>query len=72
MRRLRCGFVVYRFSYEEIDTEWNALPEKLNEGLGSGWEDVIGSERIRGKASLHRIDGREKGIAEEDLGTART
>ncbi|KAH8749184.1 hypothetical protein F5882DRAFT_421602 [Hyaloscypha sp. PMI_1271] len=72
MRRLRCGFVVYRFSYEEIDTEWNALLEKLNEGLGSGWEDVIGSERIRGKASLHRIDGREKGIAEEDLGTART
>jgi hypothetical protein len=68
---MRFGFVVYRFSYEEIDTEWKALTEKLSEGLGSGLEEVVGSERIRGKASLHRIDGREKDIAEEDLGIAR-
>jgi hypothetical protein len=45
---------------------------KLNEGLGSGWNDVVGSEKIRGKATLHWIDGREKDIAKEDLGIART
>jgi hypothetical protein len=72
MRRLRSGFVVYRFSYEEIDTEWKALLEKLNEGLESGWEDVVGSEKIRGKATLPWIDGREKDIAEEDLAIVRT
>lgn len=72
MRRLRFGFVVYGFSYEESDTEWKTSPEKLNEGLGSGWEDVVGSEKVRGKATLHWIDGREKDIAEEDPAIAST
>jgi hypothetical protein len=72
MRRLRLGFVVYWFSYEGSDTEWKALLVKLKEGLGSGWEDVVGSEKIRGKATLPWIDGREKDIAEEDLAIVRT
>jgi hypothetical protein len=45
------------------------LTGEVERGAG---EDVVGSERIRGKASLHQIDGNEKGIAEEDLAIART
>ena len=52
------GFVIYRLSYGESDGEWKAFLEKLKSGLGSGWEGVLGAEKIRGKARLHWVDGR--------------
>jgi hypothetical protein len=67
----RFGFVIYRLSYEGSDEEWKDFLGKLEDGLGSGWEDIIGADNIRGKAMLHWIDGREKGITEGDLVAAR-
>jgi hypothetical protein len=67
MRRLRFGFVVYGFSYEESDTEWKTSLEKLNEGLGSRWEDVVGSEKIRGKATLRCIMEGRRILAKKTL-----
>jgi hypothetical protein len=67
----RFGFVIYRLSYEGSDEEWKDFLGKLEDGLGSGWEDIIGADNIRGKAMMHWIDGREKDITEGDLVAAR-
>jgi hypothetical protein len=65
------GFVIYRLSYKESDDEWKNFLGKLKDGLGSGWEGLVGAEKIRGKARLHWVDGREKDIPEGDLEAAR-
>jgi hypothetical protein len=67
----RFGFTIYRLSYKKSDEEWEMFLGKLKDELESGWEGVIGAEKIRGKARLHWVDGRDRGIPEGNLEAAR-
>lgn len=53
------GFVIYRLSYAETDEEWEAFRTKLEDGLDSVWDGIVGAEKIKQKAVLQWIDGRE-------------
>ncbi|RDL33942.1 uncharacterized protein BP5553_08310 [Venustampulla echinocandica] len=67
------GFVIYRLSYKETDEEWEALRTQLEKAIDDGWEGVVGAEKIKHKAVLHWIDGRDENvkIPEGDLQAAR-
>jgi hypothetical protein len=52
------GFVVYRLSYTETDEEWEAFRTKMEDGLDSVWDGIIGSDKIKQKAVLQWVDGR--------------
>jgi hypothetical protein len=67
----RFGFVIYRLSYKETDAEWKSFITKLEVGINSGWEGVVGADQIKRKATLHWIDGREEKILEGDMTAAR-
>lgn len=69
----RFGFVIYRLSYKETDEEWEKLRTQLEEAINSGWEGVVGAEKVKHKAVLHWIDGRsdDAKIPEGDLQAAR-
>ncbi|OZJ06593.1 hypothetical protein BZG36_00644 [Bifiguratus adelaidae] len=67
----RFGFVIYRLTCKESDEEWVEFLAKLESGLSSGWDGVLGAESIRGKEYLNWIDGKEIGIAEGDIAAAR-
>lgn len=64
------GFVIYRLYYGD-ETEWESFVGKMENGLNSGWQGVVGSDKIKSKSRLHWIDGREEKIAEGDIGAAR-
>lgn len=67
----RFGFVVYRNTYSETDEEWAAFRSKLEEGLESGWDGVLGAESVKGNATLYWIDGRNENIPEGDVDGVR-
>jgi hypothetical protein len=67
----RFGFVVYRISYNESNKQWVEFLVKLEEGLSSGWEGVVGAENIKTKATLEWIDGRDHNIQEGDMDAVR-
>ncbi len=67
----RFGFVAYRLVYKENEEEWKKYLEKMRDGLGSGWEGVVGANGVRSKARLHWVDGSKEGIAEGDVEGAR-
>jgi hypothetical protein len=67
----RFGFVIYRLSYKETDAEWKSFTTKLEVGINSGWEGVVGADQIKRKARLHWIDGRDEKIPEGDMAAAR-
>jgi hypothetical protein len=53
------GFVIYRLSYTETDEEWEAIRTKMENGLDRVWDGIVGSEKIKHKAVLQWIDGRD-------------
>jgi len=66
------GFVIYRLSYTETDEEWEAFRTKMEEGLDSVWDGIIGSDKIKSKAVLQWVDGRDAdSIPEGNLEAAR-
>lgn len=67
----RFGFVIYRLGYEQSDREWDTFKEKLETGIESGLDGLVGWEGIKGKAMLHWVDGREEKIPEGDVEAAR-
>ncbi|KAL5326249.1 hypothetical protein ACEPPN_007387 [Leptodophora sp. 'Broadleaf-Isolate-01'] len=67
----RFGFVIYRLAYEGSDAEWKAFVRKLEAGIESGLEGLVGIDGVKPKVSLHWIDGREEKIPEGDLDAAR-
>ncbi len=67
----RFGFVAYRLAYGENEQEWKEYLKKVNDGLSSVWEGVVGADEIRGKATLHWVYGSNEGITEGDMDGAR-
>lgn len=65
------GFVIYRLCYEQSDEEWKKIIEKIERGINSVWDGIAEGWKIRQKARLHWIDGREEMIAEGNLEGAR-
>ena len=65
------GFVVYRISYKDPNEQWIEFLAKLEAGLDSGWEGVVGAEAVKAKATLEWIDGREHNIAGGDMDGVR-
>ncbi|CZR53600.1 uncharacterized protein PAC_03480 [Phialocephala subalpina] len=65
------GFVIYRLAYGQSEEQWQGLVKSIEEGINSGWEGILDGSKIRGKATLHWIDGREEMIAEGNLDGAR-
>ncbi|OBT69812.1 hypothetical protein VE03_00969 [Pseudogymnoascus sp. 23342-1-I1] len=62
------GFVAYRVSYEESDDKWAEFLRKVERGVELGWDDVVGAESMKRKATLNWVDGQAAGIVEGDLG----
>lgn len=65
------GFVIYRLCYSGSEAEWEKTVKLIEEGVDSGWEGIKDFEKIKGKAKLHWIDGREEMIAEGNMDGAR-
>jgi len=65
------GFVVYRNSYLQSETEWNEFVETSEASLNSGWEGVLDPANVKQKAKLHWVDGQKEGIPEGDLEAVR-
>ncbi|KUJ08973.1 uncharacterized protein LY89DRAFT_676349 [Mollisia scopiformis] len=65
------GFVVYRLSYSGSEDEWSKAVKMIEDGINSGWEGIKDADKIKGKARLHWIDGREEMIAEGNMDGAR-
>lgn len=65
------GFVIYRISYSESNEDWIRFLMKLEEGLNSGWEGIVGAEDRKKKATLEWVDGRQHNIPEGDIDAVR-
>lgn len=65
------GFVVYSLCYGESEGAWKETVKKIEEGINSSWEGILDGDKIKHKAKLHWIDGREKMISEGNLDGAR-
>ena len=65
------GFIVYRNTYAQSDGQWKTFVETLEAALNSGWEGVLDAEKVKSKAVLHWIDGKEDGIPEGDIDAVR-
>lgn len=65
------GYVIYKMSKGQDDGEWKSFLDKLEVGLDSGWEDMLGVENVRQKSTLHWIDGPDESIFEDDFADAR-
>lgn len=65
------GFVVYRNTYSQNETEWKSFLETFEASLNSGWEGVLDPENIKRKATLQWVDGKEEGIPEGDVEAVR-
>ncbi|KIW01709.1 hypothetical protein, variant [Verruconis gallopava] len=67
----RWGFITYRITYEQSEEEWAQYLEKLYADVDDWGEDVAGAEMICKMARLRWIDGRDVGIAENDVEAAK-
>ncbi|TVY24854.1 hypothetical protein LHYA1_G007228 [Lachnellula hyalina] len=66
------GFVIYRLSYAETDEKWDAIRTKIENGLDTVWDGIVGSDKIKHKAVLQWVDGRDAdNIPEGNLDAAR-
>ena len=53
------------------DAEWKDFVRKLETGIESGLEGLVGVDGIKSKMTLHWIDAGEKKIPEGDIDAAR-
>jgi hypothetical protein len=67
----RFGFVIYRVSYAQSDEDWITFLGRLETGLNSCWDGLVGSDDARKKSTLEWVDGRNLNIAEGDLDSVR-
>ncbi|KAK6596850.1 hypothetical protein H4I96_09502 [Botrytis cinerea] len=65
------GYVIYKMSKGQNEEEWKSFLDRLEVGLDSGWEDMVGVENVRQKVTLHWIDGPDESIFEDDFADAR-
>ena len=65
------GFVVYRNSYLQIESEWKNFMENLDACLSSGWEGMLDPANVKRKAMLYWVDGENEGIPEDDVKAVR-
>ncbi|KAE8447341.1 hypothetical protein EG329_010899 [Mollisiaceae sp. DMI_Dod_QoI] len=67
----RFGFVIYRLCYGQSEEEWEDFQKKIEDGINNAWDGIMGADKIKSKATLHWIDGREEKISEGDMDGAR-
>ena len=67
----RFGFVIYRISYAQSNEQWIEFLGRLEDGLNSSWEGIVGAEDAKTKATLEWVDGRKHNIREGDLNDVR-
>ncbi|EMR83678.1 hypothetical protein BcDW1_7686 [Botrytis cinerea BcDW1] len=65
------GYIIYKMSKGQNEEEWKSFLDRLEVGLDSGWEDMVGVENVRQKVTLHWIDGPDESIFEDDFADAR-
>ncbi|KAF2475001.1 uncharacterized protein BDR25DRAFT_215346 [Lindgomyces ingoldianus] len=65
------GFVCYRLTYKQTDEEWAQFKEKLEADLMRAGDWVEGADKVKATGGLQWIDGRDVGIAEEDIEGAK-
>ncbi|PGH09572.1 hypothetical protein GX51_00678 [Blastomyces parvus] len=67
------GFAIYRLSYgqNDDDGEWIALKEAIEKDLASWGDGIDGVEDIKPLLKLTWFDGRELGLAEDDIDGAK-
>ncbi|KAF7914326.1 uncharacterized protein EAF01_000732 [Botrytis porri] len=58
------GYVIYKM-------KWKTFLARLESGLDSGWEGMIGVEHVKQKATVHWIEGLDESIFEDDFADAR-
>ncbi|KAF7890521.1 hypothetical protein EAF00_008836 [Botryotinia globosa] len=65
------GYIIYKMSTGQNEKEWKNFLARLEVGLDSGWEGMIGIENVRQKSTLHWIEGVDESIFEDDFADAR-
>ncbi|KAH5133432.1 hypothetical protein HBI56_047090 [Parastagonospora nodorum] len=67
------GFVCYRLTYNQTDTEWADFMAKLRADMDNSrsGEWIQGFDSIADRAGLEMYDGRDLGIAEGDIEAAK-
>ncbi|CZT11376.1 uncharacterized protein RAG0_15549 [Rhynchosporium agropyri] len=68
----RFGLVIYRLAYGPNEEEWKYSVRKLEAGIETGLEGLVGIEDVKLKMTLHWIDGRDENIPEGDIDAARS
>ncbi|KAJ5771260.1 uncharacterized protein N7511_003311 [Penicillium nucicola] len=67
----KLGMAVYRLTYEQSETEWAAFVKKLDAHVSDWGKGQTGSNAIRPNLKLHWFDGKDLGIAENDIDAAK-
>jgi hypothetical protein len=67
----RWGFVCYRLTYRQTETEWADLKERFMKDVFKAGEWIQGFDTISHLAHLEFIDGRDVGIPEDDIDGAK-
>ncbi|KAM7185685.1 hypothetical protein V8F20_011709 [Naviculisporaceae sp. PSN 640] len=66
------GWVAYRLDYSHTPEEWSRFLDAFNAEVLDGWDQgVKGASHVKSKAHIQWLDGRDFGIAENDLHAAR-
>ncbi|KAL4862523.1 hypothetical protein BDV12DRAFT_178725 [Aspergillus spectabilis] len=65
------GLVIYRLTYAQSEAEWVAFRKKLDEHMSDWGRGQTGSSALKPYLKLHWRDGKELGIAEDDIAAAR-
>ncbi|KAF7936971.1 hypothetical protein BELL_0320g00150 [Botrytis elliptica] len=65
------GYVIYKMSKGENEKQWKNFLARLEVGLDSGWEGMMGVDNVRQKVTLHWIEGLDESIFEDDFADAR-
>ncbi|KAJ5135333.1 uncharacterized protein N7515_004611 [Penicillium bovifimosum] len=68
---VKYGFVVYRLTYGQTDSEWDNFVRKLEAHVSDWGKGQTGSGAIKEHLKLHWLDGKELNIAEGDIVAAK-
>ncbi|CEJ59910.1 hypothetical protein PMG11_08510 [Penicillium brasilianum] len=66
-----CGLAIYRLTYEQSESEWTEFVKKLEAHISDWGSGQSGSDLLKPHLKLHWVDGKELGLAEDDIQAAR-
>lgn len=65
------GLLIYRLTYGQTESDWSQFVKKLEVHISDWGKGQTGSAAIKPHLSLHWLDGKALGIAEDDIAAAK-